>query len=135
MLHDTLEYGPQGPTEARDAFNQLISSVSHRPKLSADTYLSRAIAFLLEARNTQPFQVGPSASQYYRMPDNPYSLFEGLAGTICAWAEVCVVITAKLEETDAKRGDNDKIPSSDGDLGDILQNKLGMPGLSVRGYL
>jgi hypothetical protein len=33
----------------------------------------------------------------YRRPDHPYSLFEGLAGAVCAWADACVVIRERLE--------------------------------------
>lgn len=60
------------------------------------------------------------------MPDNPYSLFEGLAGTICAWADACVVIATrfrkleKLERADLTR-------KSDIEREDI--NELGVPGL------
>lgn len=34
----------------------------------------------------------------YNTPDHPYSLFEGLAGAICAWADTCAVIKACLEK-------------------------------------
>lgn len=37
------------------------------------------------------------------MPDKPYSLYQGLAGTICAWAEACVVIAGWLEREDKGR--------------------------------
>lgn len=32
------------------------------------------------------------------MPDMPYSLFEGLAGTVCAWAEACTVVEARMRK-------------------------------------
>lgn len=73
------------------------ASASRQEKLSADYFLSRALAFLLAASDTQPF----STDSPYRMPDNPFSLFEGLAGTICAWAEACAVITARLKLMEA----------------------------------
>lgn len=136
MLHDTFEYGPQGSAEAKDAFNQLASSVSHKQELSSDHFLSRAIAFLLEARNTQPFHTDePSTPQHYRMPDNPYSLFEGLAGTVCAWAEACVVITAKLQKMENYMAERDGGFGSDREFRNSLQDELGMPGLGVRGFL
>lgn len=41
----------------------------------------------------------------YGTPDRPYSLFEGLAGVVCAWLDACVVIRARLANmTDSGSG-------------------------------
>jgi hypothetical protein len=95
-------------------------------KLSADYFLSRALAFLLAARETQPFM----RDSRYRMPDHPFSLFEGLAGTICAWAEACAVITARLKlmKVQAKEFSRESYENAM-DPGDIL----GFPGLGGMG--
>lgn len=55
-------------------------------------YLQYAEAFLMEARQTPPFGEGTK----YRTPDNPYSLFEGLAGSIVVWLEASRVMTKRL---------------------------------------
>lgn len=39
----------------------------------------------------------PTLHSIYRRPDRPYSLFEGLAGAVCAWADACVVIKERLD--------------------------------------
>lgn len=61
--------------------------------------MSKSIALLLAAQETRPFsdpETSIATSNLYRMPDNPYSLFEGLSGTLCAWAEACIAIQIKL---------------------------------------
>ncbi|KAK2760701.1 hypothetical protein FQN54_001936 [Arachnomyces sp. PD_36] len=99
--------------------------------LSADDFLAKALAFLLHARETPPFKSdsGPS-QQPYRMPDSPYSLFEGLAGTICAWAEACVVITTRFRKLEKlERGE---LPRR-GDIEKQDEDELGIPGLGGLG--
>jgi len=95
----------------------------------SDEMLALALAFLLEARSTQPF----SEAEKYRMPDAPSSMFEGLAGTICAWSEACIVIKMRLQ-----RMEMDGEPTHTNDT-DILEGCLfGVPGLGgsgVRGLL
>lgn len=70
----------------------LLSTCS--PSLS-DLHLSRALAFLVHSTELPPLQ----RSHTYHTPDNPDSLFEGLAGAVCAWVDACAVIEAKLDET------------------------------------
>lgn len=64
----------------------------------SDYFLSRALALLLLARETPPYSTALDISSGYdfRMPDRPYSLYEGLSGELCAWAEACVVVQARL---------------------------------------
>jgi hypothetical protein len=63
--------------------------------------VSKGLAMLLAAQDTQPF-FDPKTSleifNQYRLPDNPFSLFEGLSGTLCAWAEACVLIESQLRQ-------------------------------------
>ncbi|KAJ0414854.1 hypothetical protein BJY00DRAFT_18564 [Aspergillus carlsbadensis] len=76
--------------------------------LTADLFLSRALAMLLHARETQPYNSPPeTASNEYRMPDHPYSLFEGLAGTLCAWSETCVVLRRRLRKMELQQAGTD----------------------------
>lgn len=53
-----------------------------------EKYLRYALAFSKEARETPPFGNGNK----YRTPDHPYSLFEGLAGTVLVWTELSKVL-------------------------------------------
>lgn len=64
----------------------------------SDYFLSRALTLLLLARETPPYSTALDISSGYdfRMPDRPYSLYGGLAGELCAWAEACVVVQARL---------------------------------------
>lgn len=135
MLHDDFEHGAQGSSTDKEAFDELISSLTPGQRLNGDYFLSRAITLLLQARKTQPFNTHTYAdSIQYRMPDAPYSLFEGLAGTVCAWMEACVVISARLRkmgvETQKSGSQHDE-----GTLEHDLSYKLGIPGFSICGYL
>ncbi|EER27965.1 Lanthionine synthetase C-like protein [Coccidioides posadasii C735 delta SOWgp] len=134
MLHDAFEYGAQGSEEAKNCFKQVTSSVPHK-ELSGDYYLSRAIAMLLEARKTPPFIMQEAGGGRYRMPDSPYSLFEGLGGTICAWSEACVVISARLRKMEVDSQEGNGACNNDEEFHSDLQDELGMPGLGTRGFL
>ena len=61
-----------------------------------NTSLARAVAFLLRATDLPPRTSGGSTP--FRTPDHPLSLFEGLAGAVCAWLDACVVIRECLGE-------------------------------------
>lgn len=65
---------------------------------NSDYFLSRALSLLLIARESPPYSTALKvrSSYNFRMPDRPYSLYEGLAGELCAWAEACVVIQGRL---------------------------------------
>ncbi|KAG9017683.1 hypothetical protein FRB90_000273 [Tulasnella sp. 427] len=75
--------------------------------------LSKALTFLIHSTELPPIVQEPLLP--YRTPDNPYSLFEGLAGAICAWADACLVIKTWL--------------SGKEDAGPVL----GVPGLGGMG--
>ena len=117
LVHDDIEYG---------------SSAADRS--AADDFLSHGLTFLLQARETQPFNRHHIGSDvHYRMPDTPYSLFEGLAGTVAAWAEACVVVLARLREIELKEK-NESI-NNDTEFLDLRSHELGFPGFSTKGFL
>lgn len=104
MLHGVFEYHSSDINEARSTYTQrtgisspLASDFSK--ELTPDFFLSKALAFMLHSRETRPYNTASaSADKEYRMPDDPYSLYEGLAGNICAWAETSAVLQAKLRK-------------------------------------
>ncbi|KAJ5774462.1 hypothetical protein N7457_009358 [Penicillium paradoxum] len=104
LLHDCFEYYSSNLDEARANFlrrNQLsaLPDAEVSPKLTSDFFLSKALAFMLHARETKPYNTSPTSSDKdYRTPDEPYSLFEGLAGNICAWADTCAVLRARMRK-------------------------------------
>ncbi|KAF3480129.1 uncharacterized protein GIQ15_05476 [Arthroderma uncinatum] len=137
MLHNIFEYGAQGTRADKMAFNERMTKSPPLPqKFTADQYLSRALAFLLHARKTQPFNTHTyEESIQYRMPDHPYSLYEGLSGTLVAWSEACVVISARLRKMAVDEDIGHGAFDSDGEFRRDLRHVLGMPGLSVQGYI
>ena len=64
-----------------------------RTDIRSSDYLSRALAFLLHAPDLPPLGLSGKVDKHYKLPDNPLSLFEGLAGAICVWADVCALLT------------------------------------------
>lgn len=108
------------PADPTASSNSTVASASmDPPSRTPHPHLSRALAFLLEARATPPFStalvamfpynapplapaVGNPAVRHYRTPDRPFSLFEGFAGTICAWADACTVILGVLDRRAGK---------------------------------
>jgi hypothetical protein len=102
----------------------------------ADDLLSRGLAMLRHARETQPYNQTPeSASNEYRMPDNPYSLFEGLAGTVCAWSEACVAIRQRLRklELQEEAGRRKRSHNVDAMVRECKKQELGFPFLGGNG--
>ncbi|KAF2397163.1 hypothetical protein EJ06DRAFT_524162 [Trichodelitschia bisporula] len=83
MLADGAAYLP-GPAALSDA--------------ETDTLLARGLSMLLHARACPPFAEAMEADEVtalargktYRAPDRPFSLWEGLAGAVAAWAEACL---------------------------------------------
>ncbi|KAF2461942.1 hypothetical protein BDY21DRAFT_330064 [Lineolata rhizophorae] len=70
--------------------------------LDPDECLARALAFLMHAAEKVPLEgswKGDVEAERY-----PWSLFEGLAGTVCAWADACVVIVERLEAMNREEG-------------------------------
>lgn len=59
-------------------------------KKNEEEVLSKALAFIIASEKCPPMI---AKSEYeFRMPDHPLSLFEGLAGAICAWSETCAAL-------------------------------------------
>ena len=61
-------------------------------------YSSRALTFFVQSTKMPPMQI--SSSSPFRTADRPLSLFEGLAGAVCAWADACVFICKVLGGSD-----------------------------------
>ncbi|KAJ5834482.1 hypothetical protein N7447_000508 [Penicillium robsamsonii] len=104
LLHDCFEYHLDILSDARTAYLQrsrlsALPNAEVNQTLTSDFFLSKALAFMLHARETKPYNSSPASSdKNYRIPDDPYSLFEGLAGNVCAWADTCAVIQARLRK-------------------------------------
>ncbi|KAG8906719.1 hypothetical protein FRB99_006317 [Tulasnella sp. 403] len=80
------------------AYQEVITSSITGPddfSPTLQTNLSRGLAYMVHATELPPILQNPLLP--YRTPDRPYSLFEGLAGAVCAWAEACCVIEACLK--------------------------------------
>ncbi|KAG9000400.1 hypothetical protein FRB94_005454 [Tulasnella sp. JGI-2019a] len=82
---------------------------------SDDLQLSRALAFLVHATELPPLST--QSRLPYRTPDHPFSLFEGLSGAVCAWADACTIIEARLSN------------------GRQISPVLGLPGLGGVGLI
>ncbi|GFF47860.1 lanC-like protein 3 homolog [Aspergillus udagawae] len=137
LLHDSCEYDVELLETARRNYRERAKTTTVeqlQPALTGEYFLSRALALLLHARETPPYNASPESSTYvYRMPDRPYSLSEGLAGTICAWADACVAIQARLRKMDFEKGNAASVAAAL--KGDVLfqeleNRKLGFPTLA-----
>ncbi|KAL1971499.1 hypothetical protein VTN31DRAFT_2120 [Thermomyces dupontii] len=134
-LHDACEYH-SAAIEAAKNRSMRTASVSEGT-LTADFFLSRALPFMLLTRESPPYSVCAKVSTTYdfRMPDRPFSLFEGLAGELCAWAETCAVIRAglrKMELEDAGQRPMSEV-SRDEIFGQFLSQQLELPAFAVNG--
>ncbi|KAL5334158.1 hypothetical protein BJX70DRAFT_378989 [Aspergillus crustosus] len=102
LLHNAYEYNAGDIERARENYAKRSSNEDiPESRLDGDFFLTRAVAMLLHARETKPYNRSlDTAANDYRMPDRPYSFFEGLSGTVCAWAEACAVIGARLRKNE-----------------------------------
>jgi hypothetical protein len=95
-----------------------------------DDYLGKGLAMLLLAREAPPYSQQVNESRKYRMPDNPFSLYEGLAGTMCAWADACAIIEARIRALELEsHGKGDEEIRRDEVIRQRLECQLGVPGL------
>lgn len=142
QLHDVFQYHRQDVEQARREYQQrhndssvLIEDLSQ--KLTPDFFLSRSLAFLLHARETRPYNSAPANSDRdYRLPDDPYSMFEGLAGNVCAWADACAVLQTRLRmaELRAESGcDNSLGLNQDEAFQEAARRILGFPLIGGNG--
>ncbi|KAF7164233.1 hypothetical protein CNMCM6106_000814 [Aspergillus hiratsukae] len=137
LLHDSCEYDVELLEIARRNYGDRTKTATAeqlRPALTGDYFLSRALALLLHARETPPYNASPESSTYvYRMPDRPYSLSEGLAGTMCAWADACVVVQARLRKMDLEKDHAASVAAAlkgDALFQELENRKLGFPTLA-----
>lgn len=142
QLHNTFAYHAVDIDNARRTYQQRTQTTMTpdedlSQKLTPDFFLSRALSFLLHARETRPYNSGPAISEKdYRMPDDPHSLYEGLAGNVCAWAEASITIQARLRKN-AICGNCADCPGLDQDAAfqDAMRCQLGFPLIGGNGAL
>lgn len=134
MLHDVFEYSPDALRRARENYHSRQRQGKKQQEipemLSGDYFLTRALAMILHARETQPYNHAKSsrtASNDYRLPDHPYSLFEGLAGMLCAWGETVAVLRARLRKMELGEAGEDEAFKK------CIQQQLGFPCLGGNG--
>lgn len=141
LLHDCFEYGKEQSERAKRNYKERsgtsdVGLAGTKDALTGDYFLSRALALLLHARETRPYnRSAKTVSNDYRMPDSPYSLFEGLAGTVCAWAEACAAIQTRLRkmELDDEGATPATTPEDDEIFEKLSLRQLGFPGLGGHG--
>ncbi|KAF9892734.1 hypothetical protein FE257_001136 [Aspergillus nanangensis] len=127
--HDALEYEAEAIQSAKSKYmKRSQTNGGEITGLTSDILLSRGLALMLHARETPPYRASPkSTSNIYRMPDRPFGLTEGLSGTICAWAETCIVIQSRLRKMEL----DDKRPFQDDAAFQKLQHlMLGFPSVA-----
>ncbi|THH06893.1 hypothetical protein EW145_g3764 [Phellinidium pouzarii] len=90
---------------AGNAWPWLLQAHARKGSPEADVSLSRALAFLLHSREL-PLLSRSGNAYLYRISDHPYSLFEGLAGTVCAWMDACVIIRERLAVTEGANSES-----------------------------
>ncbi|PLB46911.1 lanthionine synthetase C family protein [Aspergillus steynii IBT 23096] len=132
LLHDSFEYDIDTIETAKRNYverTQLTDKIYTEYELTGDYFLSRALAFLLHARDTPPYNM---SSDTYRVPDHPFSLTEGLAGTVCAWADACVATQMKLRkiELTAQGSISEVALKRDSVFQELESRQLGFPTLA-----
>lgn len=138
LMHDSLEYDTEKMQIAKRNYMDRTKTTDTRymeDKLSSDCFLSRALTLLLHALETPPYNTTPMASSYaYRMADHPFSLHEGLSGTICAWAEACVAIQVRLRKMEMESEGNGPILEAalqrDAIIQELMSRQLGFPTIA-----
>lgn len=105
--HNAYEFNAESINTARRNYMQRTQNKDLGDTaggLSGDCFLSRVLAMLLHGRETPPYQSSPRpGANVYRLPDRPFSLTEGLSGAVCAWAEACIVIQARLRKMELEK--------------------------------
>lgn len=102
--------------------------------LDGDYFLSRALPFMMLARQSQPYsqEIDIKTTFDFRAPDRPYSFGEGLAGQMIAWAETCAVLKARLRKMELE-SDNLAFDKDESLRESLLAQQLGLFGLVVNG--
>lgn len=135
LLHDRFEYDAEQIGTGGRNFSETSRTAVPKDKLTGDYFLSRALAFLLHARETRPYNTSSvSSARYYRMPDSPYCLFEGLGGTVCAWTDACAAIEVRLRKMElGETGQDSTVLKQDGAFQELVHRQLGFPALGGHG--
>lgn len=133
LLHDVFEYNSDRIEDARRTFFQssddpMASDDDLSSKLTSNFFLSRALAFMLHSFETRPYKDDQSPSEYdYCTPNEPNSLFNGLAGNLCAWAETCAVVQARLRKIMLNESSAVSRYEDDNSFKEALRCQLGFP--------
>lgn len=134
-LHDAYEYHSAAIEAAKSRGVQTTSAGGVIP--TADFFLSRALPFMLLTRESPPYSVCAKVKTTYdfRMPDRPFSMFEGLAGELCAWAETCAVIRARLRKMELEEAGKQSMREASRDeiFDQFLSQQLELPAFAVNG--
>jgi Lanthionine synthetase C-like protein len=130
MLHKVFQYNQNLSTTNQMELHSYISKEqSTESIITGDYFLSRALALLLECHKTRPFVLPQDGQRSYRLPDNPYSLFEGLAGVVSAWTEATIIIQLRLIHERLKSSETDDIHSN-AEFKDMWNTSWGFPCLA-----
>ncbi|KAK9243538.1 Lanthionine synthetase [Lipomyces tetrasporus] len=141
-LHDIFTYDLDTQTIARRIRAERLAGDGEqiskdREVLTGDYFLSRALPFMMLARESPPYSSAREipSSYDFRTPDRPFSLYEGLAGQLCAWAETCAVIKGRLRQMELAANKNMSMVDIERDktFTKCLLQQLGFPGLEVNG--
>lgn len=135
-FHDIYDNNSIFQTEVRrQRLTELGKPDPEKQILSSDYFLSRTIPFMMLARESPPYSEIASLkpSFDFRAPDRPYCLGEGLAGELCAWAETCAVIKARLRRMQLEEGEASGCVDHDEDLIKYSSQQLGLPLFEVNG--
>ncbi|OOF97029.1 hypothetical protein ASPCADRAFT_165427 [Aspergillus carbonarius ITEM 5010] len=136
LIHDSFQYDKEEMGIAKRNYmgrTQTTKVTAVESGLTGDYFLSRALSLMLHARETPPYHNPTSpASHIYRMPDHPFSLTEGLAGVVCAWADACVTVRMRLREMllREKWPDNGSSLKADPTFQELETLRLGIPTLA-----
>lgn len=136
LIHDSFQYDKEEMGIAKSNYmgrTQTTKVTAVESGLTGDYFLSRALSLMLHARETPPYHNPTSpASHIYRMPDHPFSLTEGLAGVVCAWADACVTVQMRLREMllREKWPDNGSSLKADPTFQELETLRLGIPTLA-----
>ncbi|EEA27787.1 hypothetical protein TMatcc_003920 [Talaromyces marneffei ATCC 18224] len=138
-LHNVYEYyghSLQAAKDKRMAELEKSGLVIDRETetLDGDYFLSRALPFMMLARQSQPYsqEIDIKTTFDFRAPDRPYSFGEGLAGQMIAWAETCAVLKARLRKMELE-SDNLAFDKDESLRESLLAQQLGLFGLVVNG--
>ncbi|KAI5289490.1 hypothetical protein KEM54_003789 [Ascosphaera aggregata] len=125
LAYESFNESQSSMQDVWDAYVERTGSDEPMPEVArdGDQFLSVALAMLPYTTKAPPLAKQPfAANMSFRMPDHPWSLFEGLSGTVCLWAEVASIVRTKLSLLRHELSDDEECMTFD---------LLGFPGLTV----